>query len=68
MKNVLGGVAQQPTTSCYNCTINYSGGKSVTGQSCGTDLNNASDNLTTNILTHASYGSPSSWSCADNAS
>jgi hypothetical protein len=58
MKNVLGG------DDCYDCVIVYPNAPEMIGQSCGTDFQNAGDNLTTNILNHPdAYGSPSYWSC-----
>ena len=62
MKNVRGGMQM------YNCTIYYANGSTITGQSGGSDFQNAEDNLTTNIENHPSvYGSPLYWSCQDNA-
>jgi hypothetical protein len=62
MKNVTGGMLQT-----YNCTITYANCSTITGVSGGSSFQNATDNLTTNILNHPGvYGSPSSWSCQDN--
>lgn len=60
MRNVLGGVEQQ----CYNCTVGYANGSTITGVSCGSSVQDATNNLGTNIENHpAVYGDPSYWSC-----
>ncbi len=59
MKNVLGGKLQT-----FNCTIYYSNGSTMSGSVQADSLDDASSNLTTNIINHPGvYGDPSYWTC-----
>ena len=60
MKKIMAG-----SGDCYNCTVYYSGGSTMSGTSCGSSIEDARDNLGINIENHPDvYGSPSAWSCS----